>query len=123
MHRSTFIKGLLGTAAAAAMPPILAADEPRRIGMSTVIDCREAVARLKVPAVVLMRTPGTFPQQVLDENPGINDWWQDNHRALAGAFGGHLVAAPNAGHRIPQEDPGLVAEAVDRVLREARSRA
>ncbi|MFI5960461.1 hypothetical protein [Cryptosporangium sp. NPDC051539] len=46
MKRSEFLKGLIGVVAAAGLPPALASDEPRRIGTSTVEECRQALGRL-----------------------------------------------------------------------------
>lgn len=74
----------------------------------------------QVPAVVLCRTPGRWDVTLPD--PAIDDLWQHAQLALAIDLGAPLVMAANAGHRLAQEDPILVASAIDDVVHAVRTR-
>jgi pimeloyl-ACP methyl ester carboxylesterase len=72
----------------------------------------------KVPGVVLARTPGRWSVALPD--PAIDKRWQQAQADLAQETGATLVVAADAGHQIPREAPGLVASAVDAVVRAVR---
>lgn len=71
------------------------------------------------PAVVLVQTPGRWPAS-LPSDRDIDSVWQESAAALARDLGASLVVAANAGHQIPREAPGLVAFAIDEVVRAVR---
>jgi pimeloyl-ACP methyl ester carboxylesterase len=76
-------------------------------------------ARLpRVPSIVLARTPGNWYGPAPD--PQIDEIWQQAQADLAADSGSPLIVATNAGHRIPEDAPGLVAFAVDHVVTAVR---
>lgn len=76
-----------------------------------------------VPAVVLTRKPrwwiGGFDTV---PNPASDDLWQLSQRILADQWDAPRIVA-DTGHQIPRERPGLVAYAVDAVVRAVRDKA
>lgn len=54
-------------------------------------------------------------------NPGSRRW-RDGHLALAAASGGRMIYADGAGHMIPTEKPGIVADAILAMLNTAPRR-
>jgi len=76
-------------------------------------------ARLpRVPSIVLARTPGNWYGPA--PGPQIDEIWQQAQADLAADSGSPLIIATNAGHRIPEDAPGLVAFAVDHVVTAVR---
>lgn len=73
-----------------------------------------------VPALVLARTPGNWYAPIPD--PAVDDVWQQAQADLAKQLGCQLIVAENAGHALAREAPGLVAAAVDEVVRAVRGR-
>jgi hypothetical protein len=72
----------------------------------------------RVPSIVLARTPGRWHAPPPD--PEIDGVWQRAQADLATDSGAALIVAANAGHRIPEDAPGLVAFAVDQVVTAVR---
>ncbi len=72
----------------------------------------------RVPSIVLARTPGRWHAPPPD--PQIDAVWQHAQADLAAQAGSALIVARNAGHRIPEDAPGLVAFAVDQVVAAVR---
>jgi pimeloyl-ACP methyl ester carboxylesterase len=68
----------------------------------------------RVPSIVLARTPGRWRTPPPD--PAIDGVWQRAQAELAQDSGSPLIVARDAGHRIPEDAPGLVAFAVDQVV-------
>jgi pimeloyl-ACP methyl ester carboxylesterase len=64
----------------------------------------------QVPTLVLTRTPGHWT--VKDLPGGADDLWLASQRILARDTGSALVVADHSGHRIPTEQPDLVAHAI-----------
>jgi pimeloyl-ACP methyl ester carboxylesterase len=72
----------------------------------------------RVPSIVLARTPGNWYGPAPD--PEIDGIWQQAQADLATDSGSALIVAKNAGHRLPEDAPGLVAFAVDQVVAAVR---
>jgi hypothetical protein len=89
---------------------------------ATVIDIVAGAAELPTPnagrpAVVLTKTPGRWgdPRCTAD----IDAYWQHAQRDLATSLGATHVIALDAGHRLNEETPYLVALAVNAVVQAA----
>jgi pimeloyl-ACP methyl ester carboxylesterase len=76
------------------------------------------VSMPRVPSIVVARTPGRWYEPPPD--PQIDGIWQRAQADLARQSGAALIVARNAGHRIPEDAPGLVAFAVDQVVSAVR---
>jgi pimeloyl-ACP methyl ester carboxylesterase len=91
---------------------------------ATVIDTRIGEVELRdaslpqVPAAVLARSPGAWPAEDLLAEPDLDERWQASQQWLANQLGVPLQVAADAGHYLPEEDPALVAAAVDQVVRQ-----
>jgi pimeloyl-ACP methyl ester carboxylesterase len=72
----------------------------------------------RVPSIVVARTPGRWHTPPPD--PEIDGVWQRAQADLARRSGAALIVARDAGHRIPEDAPGLVAFAVDQVVTAVR---
>jgi pimeloyl-ACP methyl ester carboxylesterase len=87
---------------------------------STLLDVEAGAAELAgerlppVPAVVLTRTPGRWPDPPPD--PEIDRYWQARHRLLADQLNAAHVIALDAGHRLIEDATDLVALAIEAVL-------
>jgi pimeloyl-ACP methyl ester carboxylesterase len=68
----------------------------------------------RVPSIVVARTPGRWHTPPPD--PQIDGLWQRAQADLARESGSALIVASDAGHRIPEDAPGVVAFAVDHVI-------
>jgi pimeloyl-ACP methyl ester carboxylesterase len=76
-------------------------------------------ARLpRVPSIVLARTPGNWYGPAPD--PQIDGIWQRAQADLAEESTSPLIIANDSGHRMPDDAPGLVAFAIDRVVSAVR---
>jgi pimeloyl-ACP methyl ester carboxylesterase len=89
---------------------------------SSVIDLDTSAARLpaptaSVPAVVLTKAPGAWGSP--EASAEVDAYWQRTQRELAAALGAVQIIALNAGHRLNEETPRLVAMAVDAVVHAA----
>ncbi len=91
---------------------------------ATAIDCAVGEVEIlealtpSVPAMVVTRTPGRWLDPWVPER--VDPVWTAYQRQLARQLKCPLVVADDAGHQIPAEQPGLVAYAVDEVVRKAR---
>jgi pimeloyl-ACP methyl ester carboxylesterase len=72
-----------------------------------------------VPTLVLTRTPGHWT--VKDLPDGVDDLWLASQRILARETGSPLIVAEHSGHRIPVDQPDLVAHAIRAVHTAATS--
>jgi pimeloyl-ACP methyl ester carboxylesterase len=75
----------------------------------------------RVPSIVVAHTPGRWYTPPPD--PQIDGVWQRAQADLARESGSALIVASDAGHRIPEDAPGLVAFAVDKVVVAVRGRS
>lgn len=112
------VQGIGGVAGAKALiDPIIAAD---REGKGMFNDMRlargyirttETMTRIPpprgIPVTVITRGAADLPMS----DPGSKRW-RDGHLALAAVSGGRIVYADGAGHMIPTEKPGIVADAI-----------
>jgi pimeloyl-ACP methyl ester carboxylesterase len=74
-----------------------------------------------VPTIVITRRRHWWIAGKTTPHPAIDDLWWISQRLLAEQHNALLIVAENAGHQIPSEAPGLVAYAVDVVVRAART--
>jgi pimeloyl-ACP methyl ester carboxylesterase len=74
-----------------------------------------------VPTVVITRRRHWWMAGETSPHPAIDDLWWISQRLLAKQHNAPLIIAENAGHQIPSEAPGLVAYAIDTVVRAART--
>ena len=74
-----------------------------------------------VPTVVITRRRRWWMAGKTMPHPAIDDLWRVSQQLLAEQHNALLIVAENAGHQIPNEAPGLVASAVDAVVRAART--
>ena len=77
--------------------------------------CEREYEAGRVPAVVVTRQPGNWPDQRYLDEPGLEERWQGNQRRLAAELDAEQLWSVAGGHLLTQEDPELVARAVDRV--------
>jgi pimeloyl-ACP methyl ester carboxylesterase len=73
-----------------------------------------------VPAAVVSRRPGVWPDQVYYDTPGTTERWTANQWRLVDELHAEHYVSEFAGHMITEEDPQLIARAVDEVVRKAR---
>jgi pimeloyl-ACP methyl ester carboxylesterase len=72
---------------------------------------------LRVPAVVLTRTPGRWDTPLATKE--VDDNWRGRHEDLAAELDASHIVAIDGGHRLNADAPRLVALAVDEVVRAA----
>jgi pimeloyl-ACP methyl ester carboxylesterase len=94
---------------------------------STLIDAQLCAAELRdapplprVPAAVVSRTSGRWYEPHLCDTPGLTERWDANQRRLAQLLGARHYTSVDSDHLITEEDPELVAQAVDEVVRQVR---
>jgi pimeloyl-ACP methyl ester carboxylesterase len=91
---------------------------------ATEVDAAQGVAEVtraslpRVPSIVVARTPGRWHTPPPD--PQIDEVWQRAQADLARQSGSPLIVAKDAGHRIPEDAPGLAAFAIDQVVTAVR---
>lgn len=73
-----------------------------------------AAAAPRVPAVVLSKTPGKWPSA--EYMAEIDAIWTRHQVQLAASLGAVRIVAADAGHRLHEETPDLVAYAIGRVV-------
>jgi pimeloyl-ACP methyl ester carboxylesterase len=76
--------------------------------------------RAPILAVVLTKTPGNWKSYPI--TPEVDAYWQQTQREVADEFDAVQIIAIDAGHRLNDDTPELVAMAVDAVVRAARQR-
>jgi pimeloyl-ACP methyl ester carboxylesterase len=73
-----------------------------------------------VPAVVLSRRPGWWPDPPIP-HPALDELWQLNQRDLAAEHRAPHLVAERSGHLMTTEAPALVAYGIDLVVRAVRT--
>jgi pimeloyl-ACP methyl ester carboxylesterase len=76
-------------------------------------------AVMRVPALVLTRTPGWWIGPL--PHPSVDELWSTYHRLLAAELGAVRLIAQDSGHHMPKDAPALVAYAIDAVTRAVRA--
>jgi pimeloyl-ACP methyl ester carboxylesterase len=75
----------------------------------------------RIPAAVVSAKPGyVYSGVVLPE--GAHDLWDANQARLAAELGAEHFVSTEGGHLMNEDDPVLVARAIDSVIRQARQR-
>lgn len=75
------------------------------------------------PCVTLTRAWGWWRPEFGPQAPQQDLRWHTYHAELARRWGGPWLVATDAGHYLPVEAPGLVAHAIDQVVRAVRDGA
>lgn len=73
-----------------------------------------------VPAAVVSQRPGNWEEQIYHYPPGSAELWSANQRRLVAMLGAEHYVSTHSGHNLPDEDPELVAEAIDGIVRQTR---
>jgi alpha-beta hydrolase superfamily lysophospholipase len=93
-------------------------DRPDAIHIDTTAGALEVIPlRLRVPAVVMTRTPGRWSSPLATKE--VDDDWRRRHEDLAAELDAIHIIALDGGHRLNADAPKLVALAVGEITQAA----